>query len=100
MTLFDYFRTYPSTPGFKARDTSEAAAQAMRPKAHTLRQMCLRSLRSEGPATADEIAARIGVDKLSIRPRCSELSAVGKIVATPERRLNASGKSAVVWQLA
>ena len=100
MDLFDRLddgACYPDTPGWKARDTAEAAADAIAPKAPLLRERCLETLRQWGCLTADEIAARLGVDRLSIRPRCSELSATGHILDTGERRLNASGKFAVVW---
>lgn len=100
MDLFDMLdqaERYPDTPGWKARDTAEAAAEAVAPKAPLLRERCLEELRAAGMLTADECAARMGVDKLSVRPRFSELAASGKIIDTKDRRLNASGKRAVVW---
>ena len=97
--LFDHLDRYPHAPGWKARDTAEAAAHDAAPKAPHLRQLCLDSLKSSPGLTADECAARLGIDKLSIRPRFSELSATGQIVDTGERRRNASGKNAVVWSL-
>jgi predicted ArsR family transcriptional regulator len=87
---------YPSQPGWKGMETSRAAADDVAPKAPRLREMVLVALRDK-PRTADECADHLGIDKLSIRPRCSELSALGKIVDTGDRRLNASGKRAVVW---
>lgn len=103
MDLFDAIAAtahYPATPGFKARDTAEEAAVAVAPKAPLLRECCLNELRSAGALTADECAARMGVDKLSIRPRFSELAATGHIADTGERRLNASNKRAIVWRAA
>lgn len=99
MNLFDYAESYPYGPGFKARDTALAAADAMAPRVSRLRQMCLDALSTYGPLTADECASRLGIDKLSIRPRFSELSNFGKIIDTDERRLNSSGKRAIVWRL-
>lgn len=96
---FDLF-TYPQSPGWKARDTARAAADATAPKAPRLRQLCIETLRSSGNLTADECAQRLGVDKLSIRPRFSELATLGQIVDTSERHRNSSGKSAIVWRLA
>ncbi len=95
--LFTY--TYPQQPGYKARDTARAAAEHMRPKAKRLQGLCLDALAQYGPMTADECAEKLCIDKLSIRPRFSELSALWKITDTGERRLNASGKRAVVWAL-
>jgi predicted ArsR family transcriptional regulator len=99
MDLFSYAEGYPSQPGWKARETSRSAAESVRPKAKRLQQFCIDALR-QGPLTADECAERLQIDKLSIRPRFSELASLGKIVDTGERRLNASGKRAVVWSLA
>lgn len=99
MNLFDYAESYPLGPGFKARDTAVAAADAIAPRVSRLREMCLTAL-ANGPLTPDECAARLGIDKLSIRPRFSELSNFGKIIDTGERRLNSSsGKRAIVWRL-
>jgi hypothetical protein len=50
--------------------------------------------------TADEIAAAIGWDRLSVRPRCSELSRAHLIRDSLARHPNASGKNAIVWVLA
>ena len=47
--------------------------------------------------TADEMAAEIGEAPLSVRPRMTELFRKGKIVKTPLRRQNLSGKKAIVW---
>lgn len=91
--------TYPTSPGFKARETSRAAAEANAPRAPRLRQLCLDALRLTDGLTADECAERLRVDKLSIRPRFSELAAVGKITDTGTRRQNGSGKSAIVWRI-
>lgn len=99
MNLFDYADTYPRTPGFKSRDTSKAAADAMRPSQPRLRQLVLDTLAVAGPLTADEVADHLRIDRLSIRPRLSELAALGKVQDTGERRKNKSGKSAVVWSL-
>lgn len=90
---------YPKTPGFKRTDTSYAAAQAIKPSAGTLRASVLAELRN-GSGTADELAERLHIDKLSIRPRCSELREMRKILDTGERRLNASMKRAIVWRAA
>jgi hypothetical protein len=48
--------------------------------------------------TADECAAVMGVDILSIRPRFSELLQRDAITKTGERRPNKSGSLAAVWR--
>lgn len=90
---------YPETPGFKASGTSEEAAQAAQSNAGYYRNLCVRALGEHGPMTADEVAARVGADRLTIRPRMSELRKMGTIRETGERRKNASGKRASVWDL-
>ena len=98
--LFDYAARYPQAPGYKDRDTSRIAAESMASSANLLREQCMESLRDRGPATADEIAERLGYSILSIRPRFSELHKAGRIVDTGERHSNASGRSAKVWRAA
>jgi predicted ArsR family transcriptional regulator len=101
VNLLDIMATpYPATPGFKARETSQAAAGAMRPKAARLQALCLDALKFHGPMTADEAADAMQIDKLSIRPRFSELAARNRIIDTGTRRRNSSGKSAIVWRVA
>lgn len=100
MNLLDMMTgPYPISPGFKRTETSAAAAASTAPKAPRLRSMCLDTLRGCGPLTADQCAAQLGIDRLSIRPRFSELAATGMIRDTGERRLNASHKRAIVWGL-
>ncbi len=90
---------YPFIPGFRpaATETSREAAPS-RNSAAALREQCVQAL-AKSPGTADEIAHRMGVSFLSIRPRISELRAQGTVVPTDVRRPNDSGKSAVVWKL-
>jgi len=94
--MHDLF-TYPQSPGWKARETSAAAARAMRKTAPTLREKCLEALMRLGPLTADEIAEKIGSTPGAIRPRCSELALEKLIEDSNERRKNASGINAIVW---
>jgi len=87
--------SYPHVAGFKRTDTSWASAQTV--DAKTLRGLTLQALR-ERSMTADEVAEYLGIDHLSIRPRCSELFKLGKIYDTKGRRPNrTSGKKAIVW---
>jgi len=89
---------YPTYPGSRRTDTSRQAAEAIAPQAATLRQMCVGELRKQR-LTADECANILGVDKLAIRPRFSELLKLDVITDSGERRLNASQKKAIVWRL-
>jgi len=89
---------YPLFPGSKAQETSHDAAVAMAPEARNLQADCLRALRSY-PQTADEVADFLNRSILSIRPRLSELLRLGKITDTGFRRLNQSGKNAIVWKI-
>lgn len=89
--------TYPNQPGFKARETSADAADAAAETAPILRARCLATLERSNGLTADEVAGRMGASILSIRPRISELTRLGKVRDTGERRNNASGKKAIVW---
>lgn len=91
--------TYPAQPGYKAPGPSREAAEAIRPTAATLRELCLRMLRRYGDLTADEAAAFCNQSVLGIRPRFSELKEMGLIEKTGERRKNASGMSATVWRV-
>jgi len=47
--------------------------------------------------TADEVAGRLGLSILSIRPRITELARLGKVRDSGERRRNGSGRKAIVW---
>jgi hypothetical protein len=89
---------YPSAPGYKSRGTSSAAASQIAESAARLRMDVLREF-TAGEGTADQIAKRIGRSVLSVRPRVSELSALGKIEQTGERRKNESGMTAAVWKV-
>jgi predicted ArsR family transcriptional regulator len=96
MTQPDLF-SYPSSPGYKATGTSQAAAEAIAPRAPTLRERVLALLKSDA-LTADECAARLNVTVLACRPRLSELVAAGKIFDTGLTHKNASGVKATIWR--
>lgn len=89
--------SYPNTPGWKARDTSKAAALSVTSRADTLRNKCLAILQTTS-LTADEVAHQLNESILSIRPRITELNAKGLITDTGERRRNDSGRFAIVWR--
>jgi hypothetical protein len=92
------FPRYPNVPGFKRPGTSEQAAREVESEASHLRAACYRCL-LEQPSTADEVAAKLGRSVLAIRPRISELVAKFRVIETPQRRKNVSGKWAAVWKV-
>ncbi len=91
--------TYPDAPGHRNVETSIAAADALAPKLGRLQGMALAEYRAVYPAglTADELAARLELDRYSIQPRTSELRRKGLIRDSGLRRPNATGKQAIVW---
>lgn len=90
---------YPDAPGHRNVDTSIAAANAIAPQLGRLQLMAETAIREAGlyGLTADELAARLGMDRWSIQPRTSELRRKGLIRDSGLRRLNATGKQAIVW---
>lgn len=89
---------YPHSAGYQNTDTSKAAAESI--PAHLLRAKVLREFERRGAMTADECASALHSSVLSIRPRVTELGKLGRLVATSERRTNASGRKAIVWRVA
>jgi hypothetical protein len=90
---------YPDAPGHRNVDTSIAAANAVAPKLGRLQRLAHAAIQaaSECGLTADELAANLGMDRCSIQPRTSELRHKGLIRDSGKRRLNSSGKAAIVW---
>ena len=91
--------TYPHTPGHRNVDTSIAAANDLAPKLGRLQRMAETTIRDAGARglTADELSARLDMDRWSIQPRTSELRRKGLIRDSGQRRPNGSGKLAIVW---
>ena len=69
-------------------------------KAGRTRSKIIRLLRKGRPLTADDLAERLDLSILYVRPRVSELVKQARIVASGDRGLNASGKSAQKWTVA
>lgn len=91
---------YPATAGFKGRETSREAAEAITPICGTLRDKVLDILTANTAGlTADEVADKLRMTPFSIRPRVSELARLGLIEDTTVRRANkTSGRIAIVWR--
>ena len=93
---------YPDAPGHRNVDTSMAAADDLAPKLGRLQRMAETTIRDAGAngLTADELSARLEMDRWSIQPRTSELRRKGLIRDSGQRRPNGSGKLAIVWTAA
>ena len=93
--------SYPATPGYKVDGPSKDAARAMKPRASKLRDHVYYMIeKCADGLTTDECAERLGKSVLSIRPRFTELLAMGKIEDSGRRQMNASGRVATVWRIA
>src|SRR3954469_23582098 len=87
--------TYPVAPGSKERGgASEAAAKIIAPQVKGLRRKVLDVIAEGRELTADKIAFQLQRTSFSIRPRVSELLALGLIEKAPDRGRNESGMSA------
>ena len=99
--------SYPETPGWRQNatgETSKAAALAVRLRAPTQCELVLAAL-EQGPAHPEQITARImGAGRevllMLIRPRCSQLVRLGKIVDSGLRGRGEGGCKAIMWRLA
>ncbi|MGL5735488.1 MAG: hypothetical protein ACRCYS_11530 [Beijerinckiaceae bacterium] len=105
MDLFEHAQTqaavghhahYPRSAGYKDQDTSKKAAKTI--DAAGLRGKCLRALDVLHIATADCVADYLDESVLSIRPRFTELLALGMIEDSGQRHMNISGRSAKAWR--
>jgi hypothetical protein len=90
---------YPDAPGHRPVITSIAAGEALKPKLGRLQRLAEAAIRKAGwqGLTADELAARLKLDRWSIQPRTSELNGKRLIRDSGQRRPNATGKMAMVW---
>ena len=92
--------SYPNAPGWKgASETGREAAEAMASAAGRLQRLALGAIRDAGDhgLTADELAARLDVERWSVQPRTSELRRKHLIKDSGQRRRNATGRRAIVW---
>jgi predicted ArsR family transcriptional regulator len=93
--------SYPDSPGFKSRGTSSLTARRIAPHAEAVCHRVAAFLKANYPAgfTADEVADRLAVSFLSVRPRLPELRRSELIEPTAERRKNKSGMMAHCWRV-
>ncbi|MDP1026304.1 hypothetical protein Q5H91_03695 [Sphingomonas sp. KR1UV-12] len=90
---------YPNTPGHRGVSTSIEAADAIESVTARLQRLALRAIRDAGSRglTADELAATLGFSRWTIQPRTTELRRKHLVVDSGLRRLNVTGKRAIVW---
>lgn len=91
--------SYPDSAGHRGVETSVAAAEALAPILGRLQGLVLAAIADAGESglTANELAARLDMDRCALQPRTSELRQMGKIRDSGMRRPNANGKRAIVW---
>lgn len=83
--------TYPDTPGFKGDiETGREAAAAFAHKLSSRQAEVLAAL-ADGPATAEQLGAKLDRHWYLIRPRISELKTKGLVVPTGRRPKSALG---------
>lgn len=88
---------YPHSAGFQMTETSHEAAKAARQSAKSIRATILLALKRRA-MTPDEVADLLGLSVLAVRPRFTELKKMKAIRDTGLRRVNISGKRAVVFE--
>ena len=90
---------YPSAPGFRRTDTSRAAAEAVKPKAATVRLMVLEALKRR-PMTSQELSEYLRLPFSTVQPRTAEGRAKGLIEDSGLRGPSRDpSKAAIVWRL-
>ena len=91
--------TSPASPGHRGIDTSVKAAEALAPRLPSLQKIVRAVIAAAGTwgATGDEVAAKLGWERYSVRPRTAELRKTGMIRDSGRRRTNTSGRAAIVW---
>lgn len=89
---------FDAPPFVRGSDTSEAAAEEIKPSAGHLRGLVAAHIsgRSDG-ATCDEVEAALGMRHQTASARIRELALSGAISDSGKRRLTRSRRGAVVW---
>ncbi|WP_080572809.1 hypothetical protein [Sphingobium yanoikuyae] len=92
---------YPHSAGFKgSAETGRQAAEAIAPQLGRLQRLVQDAVQARGSRglTPEEACDVLGMERVSLQPRFSELKAKGLVVDSGKRRLNrSSSKHAVVW---
>lgn len=90
---------YPETPGYSNHTTSKAAAAAIVPVKSALAAKVLECLERR-PMTCFELEQKTGLSHQTASARVRDLALAGRIVDSGAKRPTASGRNAIVWQLA
>ncbi|WP_138469889.1 hypothetical protein [Poseidonocella sp. HB161398] len=87
--------------GHAPTDTSAATAAMLgKQRPGHLRDRVMQALDcAGGPMTADEIAEKLGVDFLSVRPRLTELKERKRVRDSGERGPSRSGRPSIKWEI-
>lgn len=90
---------FPEHPGFKGDPQGPGADAALYYSAQVKgrRRQVLDGL-ADGPASAEQVADRIGLHWYLTRPRLSELKALGLVIETGSRGRGALGGSVSIWR--
>ena len=99
MDLLAWTPRYPAVPAASKDDTSQDAAKSMLKRAGILRAKVLACLQVQS-LTVHECARLLNETVPAVQPRFSELRAINKITDTGDRRINDSGRRAIVWRAA
>ena len=95
--LFDDAATKPAWVPRAPQDTSHEAADAIAPKAKTLREQVFEAL-VRRPMSDQQIAAELDLGLNTVRPRRRELVVTGRVRESSERVTLPSGRQAIVWE--
>ena len=93
--------SYPNHPGARAGspETSHEAAETIAPLANGRRARILAVLKEHlGGLCSEQIGELTGLSRYAIRPRISELVALGEVERTYSRTINDVGSSVVIWR--
>lgn len=95
----DLFDFTPDPPHQPHSDTSRAAAEAIAPRAATLRRLVLEWLQSQGEqgGTDEEGRLALGLTVSTCVPRRVELMKAGLVRDSGRTRPTRSGRQATVW---
>ena len=93
--------SYPDIPGYKGRDTSALAAEAIAPSAKSIRNALWSFMKTRPDAlySPDYLSSLLKYPKHSVRSRFSELAAKGLIEDSGQRTKNQSGRPAILWRV-
>lgn len=80
-------------------ETRRESYDLIQSDASTRRKVILNYLREKGPHTAEEIMFGMGFSEPNqVRPRLTELKALGLVKATEKRRSRRTGKNTAIWE--